>query len=152
MKPRASMGAAGARRRAALAILREADDALDGWSCDASTDCCRFAVTGREPWLTPVEWELVVDEVKRTGRRLPRVPDDDDERCPFLSPEGRCLVYAARPLGCRTFYCERATGPAPPPTRALRALPRRLAALGADDARPLRSWLSAASLRHPRRR
>lgn len=152
----------GERKTRALAVLVEADRALDGWSCDASTDCCRFSVTGREPWVTQVEWELVVDEVKRQGRRLPAVPDDDDGRCPFLSEAGRCVVYRVRPLGCRTFFCERARGPSSMPKAALRALPRKLEELTIRDAvekgkdtgaRALRSWLhEEARGRHGRRR
>lgn len=149
----------------ALAILHEVDSALDGWGCDASTECCRFAVTGREPWVTALEWRLVVDESARQGRRLPAIPKHEDERCPFLATQegnkgGRCTVYAARPLGCRTFFCERArhtdgrTGAPSTSTRELREASRSLAALpdvdvdvtNHDDgkARPLRSWLRAA--------
>lgn len=153
------------RKQRALAILHEADQALDGWSCDASTECCRFAITGREPSVTQIEWQLVVDETARQGRRLPALPTDDDERCPFLAPVdgkarhegGRCTIYASRPLGCRTFFCERARdadghqGPPSTSTRALREAARSLDDLkqraGAGDdakARPLRSWLRAA--------
>lgn len=144
------MDARSDRKQQALAILGEADTALNGWTCDASTACCRFAVTGREPWVTQVEWELVVEELKRGGRRLPAVPPDADGRCPFLDGTGRCVVYAARPLGCRTFFCERAQSPGPMPRAALRGLPRRLEELtvterGRDTgARPIRSWLTSA--------
>ena len=44
-----------ARKQQALAIYAQADGALDGWTCPSSTECCRFAVTGREPWLTQIE-------------------------------------------------------------------------------------------------
>lgn len=27
----------------------------------------------------------------------------------MLAEDNRCAIYASRPLGCRTFYCERAT-------------------------------------------
>jgi Fe-S-cluster containining protein len=136
------------KKRAALAVLHEADDALAGWSCDSSTECCRFGVTGKEPWVTEIEWQLVVDEVARSGRRLDaiakNVDESEEERCPFLSDAGKCVVYRARPLGCRTFYCERARGPhgeIAQPTSTLRALPRELDALSAEKSRPLRSWL-----------
>lgn len=141
------------RRARALAILDEASQILDGWRCEASTECCRFSVTGREPWVTQVEWDLVKDELKRQGRRLPHIPEDDDGRCPFLDDAGRCVVYASRPLGCRTFFCERARGPHDEvkldkrDQGALRALPRELEALTVDvkgedaGARPIRSWL-----------
>jgi hypothetical protein len=45
--------------RAALQELRalytQVDRALEGWACDRSTDCCRFGVTGREPYPTLIE-------------------------------------------------------------------------------------------------
>jgi uncharacterized protein len=135
--------------RPALAILAEADAATRGMTCEASTECCRFGITGREPYLTRAEWELMVKEVKRQGRRMPALSDDDDEdeRCPFLSPEGRCRIYAARPLGCRTFFCERARGPDGGALildrRAMNALAQELAAISGDKGRPLRSWLRA---------
>lgn len=140
------------RARSALAILREVDDALAGVACDATTDCCRFRVTGREPWLTAVEWQLVVAEVKRQGRRLPRANQQADGRCPFLDDGARCLVYAARPLGCRTYYCERARG-APPRPSAFREAARRLASLPCEahghqgGSRPITSWLTGAAPR-----
>lgn len=143
------------RTRAALQILTAADQALVDIRCEGSTDCCRFRVTGREPWLTRAEWELVVAEVRRQGRRLPALPEDDDGRCPFLNDASRCQVYSARPLGCRTYFCERAA-PAPPRPATFREAARALAALSApaggrddDGTRPLTHWLALES---PRRR
>lgn len=142
------------------ALLQLASDVVAGVSCDCSTECCRFGVTGREPWVTRAEWELVLLEVRRQGRRLPVVKDDDDDdddrgegRCPFLDDDGngggRCRIYAARPLGCRTFFCERAVQPdgrrgrlPTSTTRTLRPIAGDLAALTPqEEARPLRSWL-----------
>jgi hypothetical protein len=146
----------------ALAILGQASALVDGVSCDCSTECCRFGLTGREPWVTRAEFAAVVAEVRRQGRRLPvlddtRDDDDDEGRCPFLDDDtgddgvlrGRCRIYAARPLGCRTFFCERAVlpdgrrGRLPTMTvRALRPLAQDLQALSPqEEARPLRSWL-----------
>ena len=149
----------GDRARQALAILAGVDDALTGVACEAATDCCRFRVTGREPWLTAAEWELVVAEVGRQGRRLPQRNDEPDGRCPFLGDDARCRVYAARPLGCRTYYCERVSG-APARPSAFRDAARRLAALSASPAardddgkpRPITSWLASASTARPGRR
>lgn len=133
-----------------LAILGEADAFLDGWSCPGSTECCRFSVTGKEPWLTEVEWRIVETEIARQGRRAPPIPEDGT--CPFLSAQGRCTVYASRPLGCRTFFCDRASGPGSYPRRDVSRLPRELDAVSrpahsGDDgrARPLRSWVRLAS-------
>lgn len=153
-------------RQAARALLRQVDQDLEGVRCEAATDCCRFQVTGREPWLTRVEWELVLGEVRRQGRRLPDLPDDEDGRCPFLDQAARCQVYGARPLGCRTHFCERAQ-PAPPRLGEFREVARRLAELSTawpeqgsaarprgDDgkARPLTRWLAGEQERPSRPR
>jgi len=107
------------------ALYREADEALDGWTCDVSLDCCHFARTGREPHLWPNEWELLQRAVAANGRRRgPLLAVFEDRRCPLLDDHGRCSVYEARPFGCRTFFCERAVG-------STRKLPRaELAAIG----------------------
>lgn len=141
------------------ALLQLASDVVAGVGCDCSTECCRFGVTGREPWVTRAEWELVLLEVRRQGRRLPVLRDDDDDdegRCPFLDDDGqgggRCRVYEARPLGCRTFFCERAVQPdgrrgklPTTKTRMLRPIAGDLAALTPqEEARPLRSWLRSS--------
>lgn len=124
-----------AERDEALAALRrvyaDVDALLAGWSCDASTDCCRFGVTGREPYPTAVELAALERAVRARGglgrsRSLPLARDE--RRCALLSDAGRCLVYDARPFGCRTFFCDRAEGPAG--ARA-RDMPRaEIAALG----------------------
>ena len=120
-------------RARALSILAEVEGALADIRCQGSADCCRFAVTGREPWLTVVEWRLVVAELRRQGRRLPPPRESDDGRCPFLTDQARCQVYAARPLGCRSHFCERATPPAPHAS-AFRLAARALAELSAVEA------------------
>lgn len=113
------------------ALYAKIDGALEGWGCDASTDCCRFGVTGREPYPTAVEVAELDRAVRARGglpkrRSLPLVSphaggarrsrqagadDGDERRCALLGDDGRCLVYASRPFGCRTFFCERARGP-----------------------------------------
>ena len=100
-------------------LYAEVDALLTGWSCDASTDCCRFGITGREPYPTAIEQSELERAVRARGglpkrRSLPTVVarDKEERRCTLLSDEGKCLVYASRPFGCRTFFCERARGPA----------------------------------------
>jgi Fe-S-cluster containining protein len=82
-------------------------------------------VTGREPYPTTVEVAELERAVRARGglpkrRSLPTVSarGEDERRCALLSDEGKCLVYASRPFGCRTFFCERASGPAGEPSRA----------------------------------
>jgi Fe-S-cluster containining protein len=124
------------------ALYAEADAALAGWSCEGSTDCCHFGRTGREPYLWPNEWALLERAIgarggvkaAAPGARDPRaarsLPIADEGRCPLLGSDGRCTVYADRPFGCRTFYCDRAEGPTrKPPRAALADVGRRVAAL-----------------------
>ena len=101
------------------AVYAEVDRLLDGWTCDGTTECCRFGVTGREPYPTAVEVAELERAVRARGglpkrRALPTVNErgDDERRCALLSDEGKCLVYASRPFGCRTFFCDRASGAA----------------------------------------
>jgi hypothetical protein len=130
------------RTSPALAVLQQADAALDGWSCDCSAECCRFLA--REPYVTEAEWALVAAELARQGRRMPA--PRDDERCPLLSADDRCTVYAVRPLGCRTFFCERGDGPGRYPRNALRPLARDLEDLSSGKrGRPLRTWIRAGA-------
>jgi hypothetical protein len=105
---------------AALAELRrlyaKVDEALNGWQCDASTDCCRFGVTGREPYPTAIEIAELERAVRARGgipkkRSLPLATARDERRCTLLDDRGKCIVYASRPFGYRTFFCHRASGP-----------------------------------------
>lgn len=114
------------------AIYAEVDALVlaGGLACDSSTDCCRFGVTSREPYPTAVELAELERAVRGRGG-LPKrrsLPMAGERRCPLLSDEGRCLVYASRPFGCRTFFCDRATG-APLARRDVQALARRIATL-----------------------
>ena len=81
-------------------------------SCLARTECCRFQLTGQTPHLTKGEALVAAKGFRATGRKeLPRFPDG---ACPLLKREtGRCMIYADRPFGCRTHFCEAAGGPYP---------------------------------------
>ena len=76
-------------------------------------------------------------------------PPRADGGCPFLDGAGkRCTVYEDRPLGCRTFFCHRMTGPAEVPSNVTNALFERLKALNLalDDEAQVRSlpqWYEA---------
>jgi Fe-S-cluster containining protein len=145
------------------AVYRDADRLHAGWSCPASTECCRFGMTGREPYVTSIELATLRKAIAARGgmrswRRAPAVADDvaraatgrvalpvvrDERRCPLLDAAGRCAVYEARPLGCRTFFCERATPGEKVKQREVNALVRRIQDLaaahepGGDRGRPL---------------
>jgi len=145
-------------QRELRALYDEADTLMAGWSCDASTACCRFGVTGREPYVTSIELEVLQDAIAARGGKLPHraPPLSENERlalggrprgaertCPLLGAQGRCAVYEARPLGCRTYFCERARRPGRYPRAQIRSLVARLEALaerhapGGAQGRPL---------------
>jgi Fe-S-cluster containining protein len=35
---------------------------------------------------------------------------ESERPCTLLEETGRCRIYDSRPLGCRTFFCDRAHG------------------------------------------
>ncbi len=78
--------------------------------CMVRTECCQFKLTGRTPMLTKGEALLAARAFKATGRK--ELPDPKDGSCPLLKPEtGKCMIYADRPFGCRTHFCDAAGGP-----------------------------------------
>jgi hypothetical protein len=133
-----------AERAELLALYAEADALLEGWTCACSSatgkapDCCDAAVIGREPYPTAVELEEVRFAMRSaavTARDPRKLPLADSRPCPLLSGDGRCGIYASRPLGCRTFFCDDASGPSGRrgklPRSALNAVGRRVADLSA---------------------
>jgi uncharacterized protein len=155
--------------REELLLLYAAADALVAGATCTCTDavdaagayCCHFANIGREPYVTEIELDAVARAVAARGggargsrKRLPLA--DDLRTCALLSRDGRCTIYASRPLGCRTFFCE---GHGPPKREARKELleiSRRIADLSArafpraGGPRPLSRAL--ASLAGPRTR
>lgn len=145
-----------AMRRELLALYAETDRVLAPFSCEASTDCCRFGVTGREPYPTAIELSELMLAMRRASvdvpsrhRALPLA--SEERRCPLLSAEGRCRAYASRPFGCRTFFCDRVRGPSKLPRATLQRISRDIAALSARFAprdphpRPLTNALGVSS-------
>jgi len=81
-------------------------------ACVARTDCCQFQLTGRTPFLTKGEALVAAKGWRAAGRK--DLPETAEGTCPFLKREtGRCLIYEARPFGCRTHFCDAAGGPHP---------------------------------------
>lgn len=81
-------------------------------NCVAQTGCCQFQLTGRVPALTKGEAWVAAKGWRATGRK--GMPESVGGACPFLqSGSGRCLIYDARPFGCRTHFCAAAGGPYP---------------------------------------
>jgi Fe-S-cluster containining protein len=79
-------------------------------NCTRQTECCHFKLTGRIPYLTKGEAFLAAKAFRATGRKS--LPLNEDGACPMLEREtGNCLIYGARPFGCRTHFCAAAGGP-----------------------------------------
>lgn len=158
MPPRRSTEPPGRELAELAALYERADAAFAGWSCPASTECCQFGVTGREPYVTSIELAAIERAIAALGgaralqsknrsaasRTLSAAKvDASARRCPLLGDDGRCRIYAHRPLGCRTFYCDQATGGQTVRHRDVGALVRDLQELAArhqpdgDRGRPL---------------
>lgn len=128
--------------RELLQLYREVDALYEGARCEQSSECCRFGITGREPQVTALELALLRRALAQRGgplsakkRALPLTREGARERiCPLLERPGRCAVYEARPLGCRTFFCSRAELPSRIDRRALSGFVRRLQQLAESSA------------------
>jgi hypothetical protein len=91
------------------AIYREWEARPIERNCTGLSDCCRFKMTGRTPFLTRGEALVAALAWRAAGRTS--VPETADGACPFLKGS-RCQIYDGRPFGCRTHFCEAAGGPA----------------------------------------
>ena len=79
-------------------------------NCVRQTECCHCKLPGRTPYLTKGEALVAAKAFRATGRRS--LPESADGCCPMLEREtARCLIYEARPFGCRTHFCAGAGGP-----------------------------------------
>lgn len=119
-------------------------------SCIARTECCQFQITGLTPQLTKGEALVAAKGFRATGRK--ELPETPDGVCPLLKREtGKCMIYADRPFGCRTHFCEAAGGPYP--RKQVLDLIRRLdevdRRLGGDGPRRIQAALAYA-LKTPR--
>lgn len=121
-------------------------------NCTRLSDCCRFKLTGRTPFVTKGEALVAAQGLRASGRKA--VPGAIDGACPALHPRtGACLIYADRPFGCRTHFCVAAGGPAD--RKSVVDLIHRLeeidGRLGGDGGRAFPGALAAAMAETPRR-
>ena len=119
-------------------------------ACIARTECCRFKLTGKTPYLTKGEALVAAKAWRATGRT--RLPESADGACPLLDrATGRCQIYEGRPFGCRTHFCAAAGGPYA--RREVVDLIHRLEdldrALGGDGALPLPAAVANALNERP---
>ncbi len=91
-------------------IYRELAERPIERNCLRRTDCCRFRLTGRTPFLTKGEALVAAKAVRALGKK--RLPESIDGACPLLNhATGQCQIYEGRPFGCRTHFCAAAGGP-----------------------------------------
>lgn len=114
-------------------------------NCVRAQECCHFKLTGRTPYLTKGEAVVAARALRATGRT--RLPKNSSGACPLLEEAtGNCLIYDARPFGCRTHFCAAAGGPYA--RREVIDLIRRLeavdAALGGSGPRLLQNAITDA--------
>lgn len=127
-------------------------------NCQGRTRCCRFKLTGRVPFLTLGEALVAARGVRASGKKQLPVGTGysgaEQGECPLLGRNGSCTIYAHRPFGCRTHFCEAAGGNYP--RAAVSALVRRLEEvaerLGDTDVRPLAGAVADALTLLPKRR
>jgi Fe-S-cluster containining protein len=88
-----------------LALYRDLDDHLArvGVKCRVCGRCCDFARNDYRLYASFLEFALVA-----RGHGQPRLGPSGC--CGFLV-EGSCSIHPVRPLGCRTFFCDRAHKP-----------------------------------------
>ena len=126
------------------AIYRELDSRPVERNCIGRTDCCRFKLTGRTPWLTRGEALVAARGWRATGRKA--LPGRGDGVCPMLDEKsGKCLIYEHRPFGCRTHYCRAAGGPLErgEVVDLIRRLEALDAAMGGTGAHPIEEAVAA---------
>jgi Fe-S-cluster containining protein len=91
-----------ARAFAALEALYGEVDAFVARSravCIVRGVCCRFEEAGHELFATALEADYAA------ARRPDAPPPEAPGRCPY-HVAGRCTAREARPLGCRTYFCD----------------------------------------------
>lgn len=98
-------------RAAVRAIYAELEKRPVERACTRLTECCRFKLTGATPYLTRGEALVAAHGVKASGRKAVPESTGADGACPMLKNDGKCLIYADRPFGCRTHFCQAAGGP-----------------------------------------
>ena len=88
-------------RRKVLAVYAAADAAVAaaGPRCDASGRCCRFTEYGHTLFISRFEADVLLEAAPPFARPVSR------DGCPF-QVGGLCEARAARPLGCRIYFCD----------------------------------------------
>jgi hypothetical protein len=77
--------------------------------CQISGRCCRFREYGHTLFVSAPEVQYLLSEAPEPVRPL-----DEGETCPWQDDRGHCTARAARPLGCRVYFCDPAYQDAAP--------------------------------------
>jgi Fe-S-cluster containining protein len=94
-----------------LHLRIEAEVAAKRPLCLASGNCCRFDAFGHRLMVTGLEAASTLRHagVELGGEQLAAARREG--RCPFLAEGRLCGIRTARPMACRTFFCDRAASP-----------------------------------------
>lgn len=65
--------------------------------------CCDFRKAGHQLYVTDLETRYALEQRARAGE--PDHSAEGEGLCPYWQG-GRCLAREARPLGCRTYFCD----------------------------------------------
>ncbi len=88
-------------RQKVLEVYAAVDAAIAkaGPRCDASGRCCRFTEYGHTLFISQFEADILLESAP------PYATPAAVDTCPFQI-EGLCTARAARPLGCRIYFCD----------------------------------------------
>jgi Fe-S-cluster containining protein len=75
-----------------------------GRSDKCNAECCRPSVIGGEPGVTQPEIEWINRFLAE--HRGFRFYEAGGEFCKFLGKDGKCRIYAVRPIDCRVHFCK----------------------------------------------
>ncbi|MCX5661188.1 MAG: hypothetical protein NTW19_15995 [Planctomycetota bacterium] len=76
--------------------------------CWASGRCCNFDAFGHRLYVTCLETAWVLKNLPADAPPPPRATDPVEPTCSFQR-DGLCGAHLVRPMGCRIFFCHRAT-------------------------------------------
>ena len=90
-------------RAAVLEIYRDLDAEVASRApvCEISGRCCRFEEYEHTLFVSAPEVAILLADAPPPARPL-----DDGATCPWQDHRGRCTARAARPLGCRVYFCD----------------------------------------------
>jgi len=78
---------------------RHGDDMQCASGC---SDCCHVRLTVTQIEADAIESELATWTGERRAQLVANAAAAPPDRCAALDPAGRCLIYAARPITCRS--------------------------------------------------